>query len=142
MSEANNQASPSPEQFEACLRVLRWMRDGDRGLHESWQIPLTHICGCVRGCLEISKAERAGGRAPAAVKTAETKHVGISDLLAVAAEFKKTADKCRNKQAAAATAGESAVSIGWKVAAESYEQAEKCLNRLAEKATPNSYEKI
>ncbi|HEY5505647.1 MAG TPA: hypothetical protein VIK28_10860 [Sedimentisphaerales bacterium] len=51
--------NPTPKEFEACLRVLRWMRDGDNGLHESWQIPLTHICGCVRGCLEISKSQKA-----------------------------------------------------------------------------------
>ena len=48
--------TPTLEEFESCLRVLRWMRDGDAGLHESWTIPLTHICGAVRACIEIAKS--------------------------------------------------------------------------------------
>lgn len=69
MSEANTLASPTQEQFEACLRVLKWMRDGG-DLDESWTLPITHICGAVRACLEISKMERDGGRATAMPETA------------------------------------------------------------------------
>ena len=45
-------ADPTMDEFETCLRVLRWMRDTDNGLHESWTIPLTHVCGAVRACVE------------------------------------------------------------------------------------------
>lgn len=83
MSEANNQASPTVEEMESCLRVLRWLRDGNIGLDESWTLPLTHVAGCVRGCIEIAKSERAGGRKPTASKTKSDKHVEHQRLVSL-----------------------------------------------------------
>lgn len=48
--------TPTLSEFETCLEVLRWMRDGDSGIHGSWTIPLTHICGAVRACIETLKS--------------------------------------------------------------------------------------
>ena len=52
-------ADPTMDEFETCLRVLRWMRDTDNGLHESWTIPLTHVCGAVRACVETLNTHNA-----------------------------------------------------------------------------------
>lgn len=63
-------ADPTLNEFKTCLRVLRWMRDGDTGLHESWTIPLTHVCGAVRACIETLNTQNAPGeRLPGQPKT-------------------------------------------------------------------------
>ena len=44
-------SDPTLDEFQTCMRVLRWMRDTGE-LHESWTVPLTHVCGAVRACVE------------------------------------------------------------------------------------------
>ena len=77
--------------------------------------------------------KRAGGRAPDADKTAGAKHVGISELLAVAAELEKIAAECGVRQGAE----NGATAAGWKIAAQSHQLCAKKVRRLAEKATAN-----
>ena len=33
---------PTLGELNACMKVLRWMRNCDTGLHESWQMPRHH----------------------------------------------------------------------------------------------------
>jgi hypothetical protein len=44
---------PTLGELNAALKVLRWMRNGDIGLHESWQMPLLEIAGVVRGIRDV-----------------------------------------------------------------------------------------
>jgi hypothetical protein len=44
---------PTLAELNACLKVLRWMRDGDIGLHESWTMLLIEVAGVVRGIRDV-----------------------------------------------------------------------------------------
>ena len=44
---------PTLGELNACMKVLRWMRNCDTGLHESWQMPLLEIAGVVRGIRDV-----------------------------------------------------------------------------------------
>ena len=96
-----------------------------------------YACGFMRGYKDCDSRRTAGDREPATPQTAGTKHVGISDLLAVAANFEKLADECKALEQKERNRGETATAVGWKVCAQTYTQCAAAVKRLAENATAN-----
>ena len=66
---ACEQDEPTLDELNACMKVLRWIRNGDIGLHESWQMPLIEITGVVRGIRDVKhtlnvRVSESGGDKP------------------------------------------------------------------------------
>jgi hypothetical protein len=50
--------SPATEDFETCLRVLRWLSNIMWECNPTYVAPITEISGVVRGCKAISEGQK------------------------------------------------------------------------------------